>query len=223
MNKKNILNQKDPGNKKSNNSGWKNLTAGAVMLASVLSTNLWYNQDAKYPIDLQKKNTIELVDKNVDSLDHGKIIHIKFDSILKEYGSEKWLEIIRNHMLIEINTYRKLNKKQPLSSDSTLNEATQKFAEYGSPYKALWHYFDGKWVEDMWVNLDNYLNMSENVAYGSNDIATTVSDRYHSEGHKKNMIGLNVSKYTWKTIPYSLLGIGLSWKFIVAEFATPIK
>ena len=54
MDKKNILNSKDSDNKKSNKSGWKNLTAGAVMLASVLSTNPWYSQDVKYSTDLQK-------------------------------------------------------------------------------------------------------------------------------------------------------------------------
>jgi len=40
-------------------------------------------------------------------------------------------------MMIEINTYRKLNKREPLTLDPVLNDAAQKFAEYGSKYKAL--------------------------------------------------------------------------------------
>ena len=223
MNKKNIPSSKDPHHNKSTGFRWIKFTAGAAIIASVFSSNPSYNQTTKYPTDLHKNNNLELVQKN-DNLDHAKIIHMSFDNILQQYGKEKWLEIIRNHFLIEINTYRKLNNRQDLSLDPALNEAAQKFAEYGSKFKGLWHSFNGKTVEDMWVDLDNYMFKGENVAYGIDNIATVVSDRYYkSEWHKKTMIGLRVSKITGDTITYSNLWIGISWPFIVAEFATPMK
>jgi hypothetical protein len=106
--------------------------------------------------------------------------------------------------------------------DSTLNVAAQQFAEQGNSKKQLWHSFDGKWIN---IDLSNYSATAQNVAYDATaTILSVVNDRYtKSEWHKKTMLGLRVSEYTWKTIPYTVLGIWVSWSFIVAEFATPGK
>lgn len=154
MQEKNKPNSKDPDNKKS---GWSSLikfAAGAAIIAGVFSTNLSFNQttDTGNFKNLQKKNTIELVEKNdsvpqdtiiqLDSIEHEKIITMPMDSILQKYGPEKWMEIIRKHTLIEINKIRKEftdsvlipdNKNYVLKDlvpNQKLNTSAQAYAEY---------------------------------------------------------------------------------------------
>ncbi|MEI8253524.1 MAG: hypothetical protein WCG25_07465 [bacterium] len=69
---------------------------------------------------------------NINSKDlvHDTIVKMEFKDILKIYGKEKGMEIIRKHFLEEINMYRKNNGRPLLVLDKTLNEAAQKFAEY---------------------------------------------------------------------------------------------
>lgn len=128
----------DPGKKPVSSSKWKNLGAAIVFTASVLSTNLGFNQNTQLPIDQQKnKGTIELVEKN-DSIDHEKFIHMDADSVVAEY----WLEVLNKHLLIEINNVRKEFNDTELIPDSagrtlqdlTLNQklctSAQAYAEY---------------------------------------------------------------------------------------------
>jgi hypothetical protein len=121
-------------------------------------------------------------------------------------------------MLIEMNTYRKLHNRPELSLDFTLNTVAQKFAEYASPYKQLWHTFNGKWFDDMGIDLSKFSATGENVAYGIQNIFSIVQWRYTSPWHKKTMIWLRKSKISWDTLIFNSLGIGISWPFVVADF-----
>lgn len=220
MDKKNIPNTKDSHKKRLSGARLLDLATSAAILASLFSSTPDYAQTSSYPVDAQKKNTLELVE-NRGSMEHQKIIKENVKDILGIYGKEKWMEIIREHFLEEINIYRKLNNRPPLVLDTVLGAAAQRFAEYWSPKHQLWHEFDGKSVRDMWIDLSNYSGRWENVAYGEITIDDIVSDRYYkSEWHKKTLLGLHISKNSWEIIPYTSLGIGISWSFVVAEFAT---
>lgn len=122
MQEKNIPNSKDPKSKKLSNSRLIKFAAWAALMAGVFSTDLAYNQQSRTPDNLKKKNTIELVEKN-DSVEHEKFIHMKLDSIFAEYGQEKWMEVIKKHLLMEINIQRKMyNDKLQASPDSLANK-----------------------------------------------------------------------------------------------------
>jgi len=196
----------------------KKVLIWAAIASSILIWNPSFSQNKENVKNHAKK---ELLNINSKDLVHDTIVKMEFKDILKIYGKEKGMEIIRKHFLEEINMYRKNNGRPLLVLDKTLNEAAQKFAEYWSKYKQLWHEFDGKWVWEMWVDMKGYSSRWENVAYWGTNIAEVVSDRFNrSEPHKKTMLGLNTSQYSWDTIPYTSVGIGIDWLFIVVEFAT---
>ena len=67
---------------------------------------------------------------------HEDIVKMSFDSILKKYPSNG-MELIRQHFLIEINKYRALDHKAPLSLDTLLSSAAKKFAEFSGRHKQL--------------------------------------------------------------------------------------
>jgi len=215
--------------KKHNKAGFLLTTA---MIASMIIGTLWdvpvYSQQVKKIPQWVKKPSTEIVKKTptapkiieaVDTSFHEKIITTNMDSILVTYGKEKWLNIIREHMVIEINKLRKLYNQPPVTQDSTLNIAAQNFAEYGSPYGGLWHSFNGKNVYDMWIDPYKYIATAENVSYGKETIASVIESRYKSKKwHKETMLGLNISEYTWKKLDYALFGFGYDNNFSVGEF-----
>lgn len=67
---------------------------------------------------------------DIDSLDHEKIIHIDVNILIDFYWEKKWLEIIREHMLIEVNELRKKYGAEPLILNESLNNACQWHAEH---------------------------------------------------------------------------------------------
>lgn len=196
-----------------------------IWLSVIGASLLWsptFSQNQEKIKDGANKNLVTNLNWNQKL--HESIIKMDIQDIFKINGKEKWLKLIRKHMTIEINKYRELNKKNPLLQDIVLDSAAQKFAEFGAPYKQLWHSFDWKSVIDMGVDMTWYRAIWENVAYKVKNISDIVSYWYYkSEQHKKNMIGLNKSKYTWKDISYDAVWIGISWDFIVVEFASTIE
>ena len=67
---------------------------------------------------------------DIDSLDHETIINTRIKDLLNIYWEEKWREIIRNHMLIEINILRSKYDAGPLILNDALNDACQLHSEY---------------------------------------------------------------------------------------------
>ncbi len=157
MKGKNANNASTDPNKKtvSKSPKWISLKTAVMMTAGVLTTNLNHAQTQNNIVNPnhiqtqnnitnpnhQKENTIELVQWNIDSLDHEKIINTNVDSLLTEYGEEKWMEIIRTHMLIEINKVRQEfnsvlikdsaeRRLWSLSLNAKLSDAAQKYAQY---------------------------------------------------------------------------------------------
>ncbi len=188
---------------------------------NINATTTWHTKDLVGVFgDNQNWNT-KKIDENIDVNNHEEVIHTDVNTILELLWYEKWIEVIRWHFLEEINMYRIKNNISTLDLDSTLNQAAQKFAEYWSKHEWLWHSFDDKSVRDMWVDLSNLSQWWENVAYGQDTIFDVVEARYYrSKWHKKTMLWLHKSKYTWEFMSYNSLWIGINWDFFVAEFWT---
>lgn len=75
----------------------------------------------------------------IDSLDHETVINMNIDRVLKTYWEEAWWNILRNHMLIEINNIRKQYNLDTLIINENLNEASQLHSEYMYETNTLSH------------------------------------------------------------------------------------
>lgn len=130
------------------------LATGVMLTAAVLATNLsfWQTNNTnswekkKASIGQTDNNTIKKWDDttiNIDSLNHKEIISMHVDSIISFYWVEKWLEIINEHMLIEVNKLRKeftdsvllqnenANRTlEPLTLNKKLCTSAQTYAEH---------------------------------------------------------------------------------------------
>lgn len=222
MDKKNGPNTKEQQNTRPSDSRLVKLAARAALIATLFAGNILYSQNPRQASTVGRKQTTEQVNIKNNN-EHQKIIMENIQGILDTYGKKKWLEIIRKHMLLEINIYRELNNIPPLALDPVLNTLAQTFAEYWGPYKQLWHSFDGKWYEDMGIDLSKFSATAENVSYGMDDISSIVKWRYTSPWHKKTMLWLWVSKHSWNTLVFDAVGMWLSWEFFVADFGVSKK
>lgn len=201
---------------------WLSVLAGAGT-PNINANNIGYAKELVYNFDNTQKWDTKKINSNndIDLSSHEEIINTDVSTILESLWYEKWIEVIRQHFLEEINMYRVKNNIVQLKLDSTLNEAAQRFADHWSEHHALWHSFDDKSVRDMWVDLSDLYQWGENVAYGQNTIFDVTEARYNrSEWHKKTMLWLHKSKYTWEPMTYNHLWIGFNWEFFVAEFWT---
>ena len=60
---------------------------------------------------------------------HSEILKMSFGNILKLYGKEKWLEMVRQHFLQEINKQRTVLGNPALKSHTVLNDVAQSKAQ----------------------------------------------------------------------------------------------
>ena len=118
MQKKNTPNAKDSSDKKSSSSKLIKFTAGAAMIASIFSTNLSPSQNARYKINGQQKNMIELLEKK-DSID---TINYNIDNV----EHEKLL----NETITEVNIFRQKNGLTELIYEPKLEKIAQQYANY---------------------------------------------------------------------------------------------
>lgn len=91
-----------------------------------------------------KKDTLEILINN-----HDTIIKTNFSNIIRSYGPEKWMEIIREHMLIAINNEREKVGLSKLQANKFLAKAAQGHAEFLN--KNSKRYFS----PDLWTVLMN--------------------------------------------------------------------
>lgn len=194
MNKKNILNQRDSGNKKSNKSDWKNLTTGVVMLASVLSITPSYSQTTKTHNN-QKKDSIELVESK-DTINYEEMKTSPIKRIIKHYTKEQIREIVANCILIEFNKIRAENWLPPLIFDASLMECAQSYAEAMEKTKKFSHtWSNGKkydWrAKKAWYKW-NYVR--ENIGYNYYSIEEAIKEQKQSPIHFETITDPRLTK-----------------------------
>jgi len=139
MNKKNTPWSKESHDKKPSNSRLAKFTAGAALIASLFAANPSFAQTGTPTLHPQQKNSLEFLEKNdrtpkntidMDSIAHANIIAQDVQEILTNYGEEKWMEIIRKHVLIELNTIRQKNNLPKLDYNQKLTYVAQEYAQY---------------------------------------------------------------------------------------------
>lgn len=154
MNKNIPGSKKESHNKKPSNSHLAKFTAGAGLIASLFATHPIFTQTNTPTLHPQQKNPLEFLEKNerttkntihIDSIEHAKIITQDVQEILANYGPEKWLEIIREHVRVELNTIREKESLQQLNFNKKLTTIAQTYAKYLSDNNRFSH-TDKSWV-----------------------------------------------------------------------------
>lgn len=102
----------------------KNLIKSVVFCSMMM---WWVNQWLAQNINTKttKEQTKEILIEN-----HETIIQKSYEDIIWQYGLEKWITIIRKHMLIEINKERKNIWLEPFQDNQLLSNAAQEHAEF---------------------------------------------------------------------------------------------
>lgn len=134
-----------------------------------------------------------------EELDHEKIVAMPFDQIFASYGKVKWLEIIREHFLIEVNKHR----ASPLHKDPVLTQIAQEQAQdmWDNTYfnhsnkdwisasdRAKWKYDYATFGSNISFNLDNIKKIIQ--SYIDNGKRNTWHDRIFSSEYADVWFGL---------------------------------
>lgn len=125
--------------------------------------------------------------------DHNKMIQQSYSDILKMYGKEQWMEIIKKHLLIEINNERAKAGVNPLQQNIYLNKASQEYVSFLSIHK------------------NKYYNTS------SGAILQDTHTQYNADGTKK--ILMERTMQAWYSSPFVSENIS-TWPTTIKEVIT---
>jgi uncharacterized protein YkwD len=166
-----------------------NTTKKIILWISILGASLiWspsFSQDQKKAKDYAQKELVE----NLDG-EEKKLAEEKFKRIIEDYWEEKWLELIQNTTIWNINKIRENNWLQKLNIDIDLSKAAQKYAMELSNRKQLSHV--GKWWSTPVTRAKNEWYKSnliwENLWKDFFSIQKAIERRLWSQTHKENII-----------------------------------
>jgi len=137
-----------------------------------------------------------------DEPTHNEVITTNVWKLLDEYGPEKGLEFLQEHMIIEINCYREQrNKQHPdesplimLESNTILNTSAQDYADYLYDNNKAWHSADWRTPKDraedagyQSILIKKFRNVRENIAYRQDNIEEVIEAWLNSPIHKENI------------------------------------
>ena len=170
------------------------------------------NLEVKIQVDTTKNDTLKLkYDRykieSPDDIKHKEIAGMNIDSILATYGQEKWMELVNEHTLIEINKLRIAKQLVPLEISHDVMVSSQKQAEF---LDKLWKTQHMAWDLVLPKRLERenivFSICWENLADGQTNIAQVVEHwRTLSETHKENLLNPKFKKIwlgyaAWKRV-----------------------
>ncbi len=101
-----------------------------IWLAILGAWLIWSPSFSQNKENVKNNAKKELVNIYWKEISHDVIINMDIDDILKFYDNEKkWLEVIKKHILIELNNARNRKWNEKLQVDSLLTKSAQKHAE----------------------------------------------------------------------------------------------
>ena len=176
-------------NKKKSITALKNLF-GTLLMTWLLTANISSYAQKDTTINAIKQKTTVGKKITLPKVDHQKIIKILPEYLIQEYGQDVWLELLREHLRIEINAIRKKYQKSEVVMDEYLNQKAQDYAQYMGDNDHFSHYDKTGKPFAEWVNTDGnlYFPEWENLAYGIMDITEVINCWMNSPGHKATII-----------------------------------
>lgn len=121
---------------------------------------------------------------------HEDFITTRIDKIFKLYWKEKALELINEHMLIEINKFREENWKPPLKLDPQIQELSQERAEhlYNENSCEHWKWNDSLWARIQQKKIEFVVGWWENICQWFKEINAANNAFKASEEHRNLML-----------------------------------
>lgn len=120
----------------------------------------------------------------IDTIDHEQFIHRNISEIFDEYGEEKWLLLVNQHLLIELNKIRLENGAKELILDDQIIQLAQKQAIHLDSLDKIFH-------ENFWERLDanniEYNSYWENLWLWQTNIDDVVKQWMASPWHSSNI------------------------------------
>jgi len=191
---------------------------------------------SKQSVQQEIAKTISLEDSQKEKSDtfyvsnqekpHAEILKMSFNSILKLYGKEKGMEIIRKHFLQEINKQRTALGNPVLKAHTVLNEVAQSKAQdmadndYFDHTDKEWLSDAGRMIKDGRYKVQLFgSNISYNIQNIGDVVQSYVNNKKRNTGHY-DVIELKGYKDLWVGLAIGKNGT----RYIVvnywAEFST---
>lgn len=160
-------------------SGWQDLSA----------------QTEKVIKDSKKDLTEIFYNTNIEQLSHEQIIKSKISDLIIEYWLEKTQELVREHIINEINIYRVSQNLPILKKNNILERLAQEHARDMARNGVLSHTnSQGKTVKEVfleWGYDPKYAYTGQNIAYWPATIQELIENRLKSPVHKANIENSN--------------------------------
>lgn len=124
-------------------------------------------------------NTVnkEIINKNWEKIfikeSHEEIVNMQI-GVLQEKYKENLESVFNYYMLAEINRRREKLNLKPFIQDKDLTEKCQRWAKYMLDNKSRWHEINWKTSNNMWISINDYSIVRENITYES--IKATISE-----------------------------------------------
>lgn len=149
--------------------------------------NKWNNTQQETCKDFLQKGYIIVNNDLPEKIEsHEDFITTRIDKIFKLYWKEKALELINEHMLIEINKFREENWKPPLKLDPQIQELSQERAEqlYNENSCEHWKWNDSLWARIQQKKIKYIVGRWENIWQWLYTIKDSNNAFEISEGHR---------------------------------------
>ncbi len=180
-----------------------------LWLSLIGTTLLWspsFSQNQEKIKDWTKKELVENINWGQEN-----IAQLKFKRILQDNWEEKWLEIIQNQMLIEMNKIRENNNLIAFDLNKTLSKAAQDYAIEISQTKKLSHI--GKWksnpstrAQKAWYQ---YSYVFENLGKDFFSIQDAIERWMWSPSHRQNICNQSMTNiWVWYCDGYIVVLFG---------------
>jgi len=153
------------------------------------------------------KTTITMI----DTTSHEAVINANVDTLIAQYWAEKWMDLVRKHMLIEINNLRRSNWSKILQENIYLNKSVQDYAKYMND-RGYFDHTNQEWLES-WDRIKNaggdFAYTWENIAKWHKTIIEVFLDWTNNSVSHKNTILNNNYEYLW---------VWYNWTYRVLNF-----
>ena len=170
----------------------------------ILSQNNYNKKEIVEVFDAHKNIDIE----NINIEKHDSIINLDINQIFEELWEKKWLDLVREHMLIEINKFRSENNLNNFSDNYILDRTAQIYAEYCIDNNRLKH-------NDKNANTPTYRSkkngyktqVKENLFRWDNPSIKDIIEMWtiYSKSHEKTIL-------EWKELIWIWVSKNNSWK-----------
>ena len=168
--------------------------------------NKWNNTQQETNEDFLHKEYIIVNNDLPEKIEnHEDFITTRVDKIFKLYWKERWLELINQHMLIEINKFREENWRPPLKLDLEIQKLSQARAEhlYNKNSCEHWQLNDSLRARIQQKNIKWIIGAWENICQWFYTIKDTYNAFIASEIGHRDLILMEECNFCWTGVECS--------------------